>query len=99
MRYCPHCGGTLANDITERQQKTLDAIRAVTFRLGGSKPGTLAVAMEIGYSIRWAYQFLRDLEELGYVHRPDGLRSGWAIVKQEPRTHAHRVIVPAAAAA
>jgi hypothetical protein len=83
---CPRCGYQLEHHITERQQLALDALRAVTFRMGGRRPGTLAIAMEMGYSTRWAFQFLRDLEEIGVVSRPDGPRSGWSVVK-EPHQH------------
>ena len=74
---CPNCGYRLDPQLTERQHRALDALRAVEMRQGGRYVSTQAVALEMGYSVRWAYQFLRDLEELGAIGRPDGPRSGW----------------------
>lgn len=87
MQHCPRCGYKLESHITERQQGALSALRRVTFRMGGIRPSTLAIAMEMGYSVRWAYQYLKDLEELGYVSRPEGPRSGWSAVKEQQHTH------------
>ena len=82
MQQCPNCGYQLEIPITERQHRALDALRTVEMRQGGRYATTQAVALEMGYSTRWAYQFLRDLEELEIIARPDGPRSGWHV----PRT-------------
>ena len=77
---CPNCGHDLAETaLTEREQRALAALRIAIQRGGGRYPTTLAVAHQMNYSKRWAYEFLRRLEELGFVHRPDGPKSGWAI--------------------
>jgi DNA-binding IscR family transcriptional regulator len=77
MHKCPNCGFELETPITERQQRALDALRAIERRQGGRYASTEAVAQEMGYSNRWAWQHLHDLEELEVIARPDGPRSGW----------------------
>jgi DNA-binding IscR family transcriptional regulator len=90
---CPQCGYTYdfrppVETLPDREQKALRCLRVVIQRAGGRLPSTPAVALEMGYSSRWAYEFLRSLENKGYVHRPDGPRSGWAVVKE----HDHMAI-------
>lgn len=77
MYRCPNCGYQLETPLTERQHRALKALQAVERRQGGRYASTEAVAQEIGYSNRWAWQYLHDLEELGVIARPDGPRSGW----------------------
>lgn len=78
---CLHCGrsGTLEYPLIVREEVALAALARVLARNGGIKPSTLAVACEMRYSPRWAYETLRALERKGLVARPDGPRSGWAI--------------------
>jgi Mn-dependent DtxR family transcriptional regulator len=88
---CAICGQVYEeseSDLPDREQKALKALRAAIQRNGGRHGTTLAVALDMGYSIRWACEFLRRLEDKGYVHRPDGPRSGWAVVKE----HEHMAI-------
>ena len=76
FEVCAMCGRPWQDQPTERESLALAALRRVTRR--SPQPSTLAVAMEMEYSTRWAYEFLHRLEERGYVCRPDGPRSGWA---------------------
>lgn len=89
---CPKCGGNrwqclychyvgpLEYPLIAREELALAALARVIGRNGGIKPSTLAVACEMRYSPRWAYETLRALERKGRVSRPDGPRSGWTIV-------------------
>lgn len=88
---CPNCHILL--DITdlvplnEHQRETLEAVRAIARREFRGVASTKAVAGQISYSERWALIWLRNLEQLGLVHRPRGKKSGWVA-----KEHAHTIV-------
>jgi len=78
---CPSCGSDL--DITdlvplnEHQRETLEAVRECARNDIRGTASTVGVAARIGYTERWAREWLKALEQLGLVYRPRGKKSGW----------------------
>lgn len=85
MLRCPACGTKLdiadAMELTARQQLIRDAIERIN-RDTGRLARTVTIAEAVGYAPTTIKPDLAHLEHMGIVCRPNGRKSGWALMKE-----------------
>lgn len=94
MRFkCAHCGRTnrlVGVPLTFRQRRILKAISDLA-RDTGEAPSAPLIAKRIKVGLSTVKNELAHLEDTHEVHRPDGPKSGWAILDPGEEEELHAV--------